>query len=211
MSQSGKRFLSGLVNRVLSSKEARAEKRRERSLTAKRLGMEPLEDRQLLAVDPTLLSAASMAEAAQTETNVVQSVDLSALATTGAGFSISVDGVSNAASEDTTGTKLIEANLTANIFDRLVSCSQMTWAASLANALTYTGWSATSIVDPTSEVAPEQQTLDYFVNSFTNDPSNVALACAWFMGGASEYTLQGNEEWAQILPNNENGGLFPAS
>ncbi|MBR4752193.1 MAG: caspase family protein [Thermoguttaceae bacterium] len=211
MSQSGKRFLSGLVNRVLSSKEARAEKRRERSLTAKRLGMEPLEDRQLLAVDPTLLSAASMAEAAQTETNVVQSVDLSALATTGAGVTISVDGVSNAASEDTTGTRLIEANLTANIFDRLVSCSQMTWAASLANALTYTGWSVTSIVDPTSEVAPEQQTLDYFVNSFTNDPSNVALAYAWFMGGASEYTLQGNEEWAQILPNNENGGLFPAS
>ncbi len=210
MSQSGKRFLSGLVNRVLSSKEAREEKRRERSLTAKRLGMEPLEDRQLLAVDPTILSAASMAEVGRSETDGVQSIDLSALAAVDVGATISVDGASNAASEDTSGTRLIDANLNASIVDRY-SRSQMTWAASLANALTYTGWSVTSIVDPKSDVPPEQQTFDYFANSFTNDPSNVALAYAWFMGGASEYTLQGNLEWAQIQPNNENGGLFPAS
>ncbi|MDD3589029.1 MAG: choice-of-anchor Q domain-containing protein [Thermoguttaceae bacterium] len=211
MSQSGKRFLSGLVNSVFSSKEARAEKNRERSLSAKRLSMEPLEARQLLAIEPTLLSAMSQAEVAQTEVVAnVHSVDLSSIATTGAGLTLTVDG-SNAASEDTTGTRYIDANLTANIFDRLISCSEMTWAASLANALTYTGWSMTSIVDPTSEVRPEQQTFDYFANSFTNDPSNVALAYAWFMGGANEYTLQGNDDWAQILPNNANGGLFPAS
>lgn len=221
MSQNGKRFLSDLMNRVLSSKESRSTaKRRELSLTARRLGMEQLEDRQLLAVDPTLLSAASQAEVSQSVANAVEAVDLSALqqdasvvATTGSGVAITVDDAlfSNAASDDTTGTHRVDADLTANIYDRLLSNSQMTWAATLANMLTYTGWGATSVVDSTLEERAEQQVLDYFTSSFTNDPSNLALAYAWFMGGPAEYTLQGNDAWAQILPNTENGGLFPAS
>ncbi len=223
MSQSGKRFLSGLVNRVFSSNtESRATaKRRERSLSARRLGMEPLEDRQLLAVDPTLLSDVSQAEVSSQQ--LVESVDLSAvqdstsvLTTTGVGSTISVsnattkDSTTNTPSKDTAGTHLINADLNAEILDRL-SCDQMTWAAALANALTYTGWSSTSIVDTELASKPEQQTLDYFTNSFTNDPSNVALAFAWFMEGSADYTLQGNEEWAQILPNCTNGGLFPSA
>ncbi|MBQ4196148.1 MAG: hypothetical protein II622_08550, partial [Thermoguttaceae bacterium] len=237
MSHSGKRFLSDLVNRVFSSNtESRATaKRRERSLSARRLGMEPLEDRQLLSVDPTLLGAASQAEVSLAA--ATPAVDLSAIsqdasnvvATTGVGATLSVGegkfeetllnqstdyavtlDVSNAASEDTTGTRLIKADLNATIFDRL-SCDQMTWAATLANMLTYTGWSVTSVVDDTVDRAPEQQTLDYFTSSFTNDPSNLALAYAWFMGGPSEYTYQDVDIWAQILPNCTNGGLFPTS
>ncbi len=224
MSQSGKRFLSGLVNRVMSSntKESRsAAKRRERSLSSRRLGMEPLEDRQLLAVDPTLLSAAAQAEVAQSENVAAQAVDLSALqqsaatviANTGVGVAISVDGsaLSNAASEDTTGTHRINADIVASIADRPISCSEMTWAATLSNMLTYNGWSTTSIVDPEAEGSAAQQTFDYFANSFTNDPSNLALAYAWFMNGPAEYTLQGNDAWAQILPNSTNGGLFPSA
>ena len=52
MSQQGKQFLSGLVNRVFHSKK-------KTNAPSRRLGMEPLEDRQLLAVDPTLLAAAN--------------------------------------------------------------------------------------------------------------------------------------------------------
>lgn len=214
MSQTGKRFLSGLVNRVFNTKESRsAAKRRERSLSARRLGMEPLEDRQLLAVDPTLLSAASQAEVSQPAVESVQAVDLTSIQQTGAGVSISVDGVlaTSAASEDTTGTHKVNADLNANIMDRFLSCSEMTWAATLSNMLTYAGWSVSSICDPTLDVPAEQQTFNYFTESFTNDPSNLALAYAWFMGGPAEYTLQGNEAWAQILPNSTNGGLFPAS
>ncbi|MBQ3821503.1 MAG: hypothetical protein II807_00450, partial [Thermoguttaceae bacterium] len=98
MSHSGKRFLSDLVNRVFSSNtESRATaKRRERSLSARRLGMEPLEDRQLLSVDPTLLGAASQAEVSLAA--ATPAVDLSAIsqdasnvvATTGVGATLSV-------------------------------------------------------------------------------------------------------------------------
>ncbi|MBQ9873130.1 MAG: caspase family protein [Thermoguttaceae bacterium] len=219
MSQTGKRFLSGLVNRVLSAKEARSDKRRERSLASRRLGMEPLEDRQLLAVDPTLLSSVSQAEISQAESQAPAPVDLTAIqdavATTGSGVVITVDDTtfSNAASDDTTGTHRIVADLTANLIDRPVSASRMTWAATLANMLTYTGWSVSSsdVVDKSSTESAESQTLNYILSSFTNDLSNLAQVYAWFMGGSGAYELQGNDIWAQILPNSTNGGLYPAT
>ena len=235
MSQQGKQFLSGLVNRVFHSKK-------KTNAPSRRLGMEPLEDRQLLAVDPTLLAAAN-AEAAQTSTlsGPVVEFELSALKEAKAAapsFS-----VSNGTFEETTlvskpesfqatvGDLVVNAAIadetpTASAPDIAVSIypeddafggvfseySQMGWAATLANMLTYAGWGPSSeAVDPDAEAKPENQIFDYFTDAFTNDQSSLIYGLAWFMNGAAEYMPQGQEGWAQLDENSTAGNLFPAT
>ena len=159
MSQQGKQFLSGLVNRVFHSKK-------KTNAPSRRLGMEPLEDRQLLAVDPTLLAAAN-AEAAQTSTvsGPVVEFDLSALTEVKAAatsFSVSNgtfeettlvskpesfqatvgDLVSNATIADDTASSAAP-DIAVSIYPEndffggmFSEYSEMGWAATLANMLT---------------------------------------------------------------------------
>ncbi|MBR0226704.1 MAG: caspase family protein [Thermoguttaceae bacterium] len=212
MSQTGKRFLSGLFNRVKNTaSEPRATKGRGRAQTDRRLGMEPLEERQLLSADPTLLSAFSSAQAADNTAAVapaaasVSAIDLS-----------SVDSVSvvdpgySAATLTTTTTHYVNTDISA-VLDRF-SCDQQGWAATLANLLTYTGWSDNSVVvNPEVDSPIEQQTFDYISNAFTNDQTSLYYAFAWYKEGASEYVYQGQPAYAQIYVGNTDGGLFPAT
>ncbi|MBQ9801235.1 MAG: caspase family protein, partial [Thermoguttaceae bacterium] len=241
MSQQGKQFLSGLVNRVFNSKK-------KTNAPSRRLGMEPLEDRQLLAVDPTLLAAAN-AEAAQTATlaGPVVEFDLSALTEVKAAaptFSVSNgtfeettlvskpesfqatvgDLVSNATIADETpvasapdiavsimpefdGDDRVE-----ELLQYVTEYSEMGWAATLANMLTYAGWGPSSeAVDPDSDVKPENQVFDYFTDAFTNDQSSLLYGLAWFMNGSAEYMPQGQEGWAQLDEESTAGNLFPAN
>lgn len=235
MSQQGKQFLSGLVNRVFHSKK-------KTNAPSRRLGMEPLEDRQLLAVDPTLLAAAN-AEAAQTSTvfGPVVEFDLSAATEVKAAapsFSVSNgtfeettlvskpesfqatvgDLVSNAtlATDGTSSAPNIAVSITPDLdgdyLQYFAEYSEMGWAATLANMLTFTGWGPSSeAVDPDSEVKPENQVFDYFTDAFTNDQSSLIAGLAWFMNGAAEYAPQGQVGWAQIGAESTSGNLFPAA
>lgn len=235
MSQQGKQFLSGLVNRVFHSKK-------KTNAPSRRLGMEPLEDRQLLAVDPTLLAAAN-AEAAQTSTvsGPVVEFDLSALTEVKAAatsFSVSNgtfeettlvskpesfqatvgDLVSNATVADDTASSAApdiavsiypENDLFGGMFSEY---SEMGWAATLANMLTYTGWGPSSeAVDADDETKPENQVFDYFTDAFTNDQSSLLYGLAWFMNGSAEYMPQGQEGWAQLDQESTAGNLFPST
>ena len=238
MSQTGKRFLSDLLNRVkISTAESfSSSKARERSLTARRLGMEPLEERQLLSVDPSILAAASQAQQVETATptSLAESIDLSSLQETAraestitvkesgfeehilsqtTGFETTVDAplFSNAI-VSTNGTHVVSADYSASLYG--FSHYNQGWAAALANILTYTGWSDTSeVVNPdyADFVSPEDQTFIYIANSFTNDPSSIYYGFAWFKDGASEYIYQGDTNYAQIYPNSTNGGLYPST
>ncbi|MBP3557709.1 MAG: caspase family protein [Thermoguttaceae bacterium] len=247
MSQQGKQFLSGLVNRVFHSKK-------KTNAPSRRLGMEPLEDRQLLAVDPTLLAAAN-AEAAQTSTLVgpVVEFDLAALTEAKAAspsFSVSNgtfeettlvskpesfqatvgDLVSNATIADDTDASAAPdiavsirpefddvfgengENYVDNLLQYVAEYSEMGWAATLANMLTYAGWGPSSeAVDPDSEVKPENQVFDYFTDAFTNDQSSLLYGLAWFMNGSAEYMPQGQEGWAQLDEESTAGNLFPST
>ncbi|MBR4833393.1 MAG: caspase family protein [Thermoguttaceae bacterium] len=235
MSQQGKQFLSGLVNRVFHSKK-------KTSAPSRRLGMEPLEDRQLLAVDPTLLAAAN-AEAAQTATFVGPVVEFDLAATNEAKAAAPTFSVSNGTFEETTLVSQPESfqatvgDLVSNaviaddteassapdiavsiypedsIFGGLFSeYSQMGWAATLANMLTYAGWGPSSeAVDPDSDVKPENQVFDYFTDAFTNDQSSLLYGLAWFMNGAAEYAPQGQVGWSQLDENSTAGNLFPST
>ncbi len=238
MSQQGKQFLSGLVNRVFHSKK-------KTSAPSRRLGMEPLEDRQLLAVDPTLLNAAN-AEAAQTATLLgpVVEFDLSALTEVKAAaptFSVSIgtfeettlvskpesfqatvgDLVSNATLDGETSASAApdisvsiapKSDEASAWLEHFTEHGNMGWAATLANMLTYAGWGPSSeAVDPDSETKPEDQIFDYFADAFTNDQSSLSAGLAWFMNGAAEYAYQGQEGWAQLDENSTAGNLFPAT
>lgn len=235
MSQQGKQFLSGLVNRVFHSKK-------KTSAPSRRLGMEPLEDRQLLAVDPTLLAAAN-AEAAQTATlsGPVVEFDLAALNEVKA--AAPTFSVSNGTFEETTlvskpesfqttvgdlvsNATLANGTSTSSAPDIAVSIypensifggvysefSEMGWAATLANMLTYAGWGPSSeAVDPDSDAKPENQVFDYFTDAFTNDQTSLQYGLAWFMNGAAEYAPQGQVGWAQLDRNSTAGNLFPSN
>ena len=222
MSQQGKQFLSGLVNRVFHSKK-------KTNAPSRRLGMEPLEDRQLLAVDPTLLAAAN-AEAAQTSTLVgpVVEFDLSTLTEVKAAapnFS-----VSNGTFEETTlvskpesfqatvGDLVSHATLengtlsepAASVYVETQSgestreespYSKMGWAATLANMLTDAGWAQIAakngdkVVDPDSELSTEEQVFQYFADAFRNGGHmTLENGLAWFMNG--EYAAQTG--WADL-------------
>ncbi|MDO5309504.1 MAG: choice-of-anchor Q domain-containing protein [Planctomycetia bacterium] len=227
MSLTSKRFLAGLVNRVKNNTaESRAtSKRREHELTARRLTMEALEERQLLAVDPSLLQLASQAQVASQNVND-EAIDLSAIVAQTSASSNATITVDQASFEEMTLVQ--ETNFTANVSNAVatttsshmvvadfaaqltITTDQMAWAATLADLLAYTGWSQVSIVDATSDKSPEEQTFDYFTESFTNDQSSMLYAYGWFMGGANEYIYQGQTNWAQIYADNTNGGLFPA-
>ena len=207
MSQSGKRFLSGLFNRgVNAAFESRSSKSAGRIQLDRRLGMEPLEERQLLSADPTLLSAFSSAQANQNASAVssadagVAPIDLSSLQT------VTVSD----ATYSTSSTHYVVSDISA-VLDR-VSCDQQGWAATLANLLTYTGWSDNSVVvDPEVQEPIEQQTFDYISRAFTNDQTSLYYAFAWYMGGPTEYIYQGQSNYAQIYPDNTDGGLFPST
>ncbi|MGI6402336.1 MAG: choice-of-anchor Q domain-containing protein [Thermoguttaceae bacterium] len=212
MSQSGKRFLSGLFNRVKNTAfESRATNGRGRAQTDRRLGMEPLEERQMLSADPALLSAlastsgADAVAAVAEQTTNVDAIDLSSVQ------NLSVDGAlySNATLAAQT-THRVNTDISAFI-DRW-SRDEQGWAASLANLLAYTGWSDNAVVvDPESPRSIEQQTFDYISNAFTNDQTSLYYAYAWYMGGASDYIYDGQNAYAQIYPDNTDGGLFPAT
>ncbi|MBR5757806.1 MAG: pre-peptidase C-terminal domain-containing protein, partial [Thermoguttaceae bacterium] len=212
MSQTGKRFLSGLFNRVKNTaSESRATKGRGRAQTERRLGMEPLEERQLLSADPTLLSAFSSAQAANNTAAVapaaasVSAIDLSDVE------AVSVVNLEySAATLTTTSTHYVNTDISA-LLDR-VSCDQKGWAAALADIMTYTGWSDNSVVvDPNSDDSIEQQTFDYVSDAFTNDQTSLYYAFAWYKEGPSEYIYQGQTSYAQIYADNTDGGLFPAT
>ena len=245
MSQQGKQFLSGLVNRVFHSKK-------KTNAPSRRLGMEPLEDRQLLAVDPTLLAAAN-AEAAQTSTLVGPVVEFDLAASTEVKAAAPTFSVSNGTFEETTLVSKPESfqatvgdlvsnaviaddtdaaaapdiavslrpeyadgeyddNYVENLLQYYTEYSEMGWAATLANMLTYAGWGPSSeAVDPDSETKPENQVFDYFADSFTNDQSSLLYGLAWFMNGAAEYMPQGQEGWAQLDEESTAGNLFPAT
>ncbi len=227
MSHSGKRFLSGLVNRVFSSNnnESRATaKRRERSLSARRLGMEPLEDRQLLAVDPILMGAAAEADSVSTPEEKLDLIDVSSVAPAVADIAIAdleptitvnshlqdavpQTGALETSDVNSTQTHLVNADISARL--NRFSCDEMGWAATLSNMLTYTGWSVSSVVDPTDTTeSPEQQTFEYFTDSFTNATSSIYYAYAWFMGGSAEYVYQGDYNYSQLYSDDTHGGLF---
>ncbi|MBQ2791166.1 MAG: caspase family protein, partial [Thermoguttaceae bacterium] len=90
--------------------------------------------------------------------------------------------------------------------------SNLGWAATLANMLTYTGWGpASQAVNPESSVKPENQVFDYFSDAFTNDQTSLLYGLAWFMNGSAEYNQQGQEGWAQLDPNTTAGNLFPTT
>jgi len=209
MSQSGKRFLSGLFNRGSKATfESRAAKSVGRIQLDRRLGMEPLEERQLLSADPTLLSAFSSAQATQNASAVapadagVAPIDLSSVTTTVS------DALYSSATITTTSSRYVVSDISA-VLDR-ISCDQQGWAAALANILTYTGWSDNAVVvNPDVDSPIEQQTFDYISNAFTNDQTSLYYAYAWYMGGASEYIYQGQTNYAQIYADNTDGGLFP--
>ncbi len=234
MSQSGKQFLSGLMNRVFrANKESRgAAQRRERSLSARRLGMEPLEERQLLAVDPTLSAVAEAANVAQNDvvgpTLLVDLTDLAAVAAPGAG-SASVS-VSNGSFEETTlvsqsekfqitvgPQRLVEISAApaistetqrADAYLPSVSLSigygEMGWAATMANMLAKAGWGDVKdvVVDPNESV--ERQVFQYFTDNFTNAQSSLLYAYAWYMNGLE---LANGFGWAE--PYGDGGNLFP--
>ncbi len=241
MSQTGKRFLSELMNRVKSvtSSSVSTSRGRAHSLAARRLGMEPLEERQLLAVDPSLLAAASATQQVETSTltDFAGPIDLSALnsesqvaasaitvndagceehilsQTTGYETTVADPLFSNAfVSGD--GTHVVTTDLSASIYG--FSHYNQGWAAALANILTYTGWADTSeVVNPYAteyfNISAEQQTFNYIANSFTNDPSSIYYAFAWFKEGASEYIYQGDTNYAQIYETSTRGGLYPST
>ena len=187
MSQSGKRFLSGLFNRGSKATfESRAAKSVGRIQLDRRLGMEPLEERQLLSADPTLLSAFSSAQATQNASAVapadagVAPIDLSSVTTTVS------DALYSSATITTTSSRYVVSDISA-VLDR-ISCDQQGWAAALANILTYTGWSDNAVVvNPDVDSPIEQQTFDYISNAFTNDQTSLYYAFAWYKEGASEY------------------------
>ena len=181
MSQSGKRFLSGLFNRGSKATfESRAAKSVGRIQLDRRLGMEPLEERQLLSADPTLLSAFSSAQATQNASAVapadagVAPIDLSSVTTTVS------DALYSSATITTTSSRYVVSDISA-VLDR-ISCDQQGWAAALANILTYTGWSDNAVVvNPDVDSPIEQQTFDYISNAFTNDQTSLYYAFAWYM------------------------------
>lgn len=196
MSQTGKRFLSDLLNRVLNTTSE--PKKNGRALSARRLGMEPLEERRLLSADPTLLRAFSD--------------DTASAANVAAPVSVSVDSIdlSNAALASD-GTHVVSSDIAATNSGSFRHYNQG-WAATLADLLTYTGWSDNSeIVDPDSTDSLEQQTFDYIASSFSNAQTSLLYAYAWFMGGADEYIYQDQTAYAQILPHCTNGGLYPST
>lgn len=207
MSQSGKRFLSGLFNRVKSAAVEQRTAKSRRAQTERRLGMEPLEERQLLAADPTLLSAFSAAQAEENVASVASEATVAAIDVS----SISVeDALYSNATISTLSSHVVNTDIAA-LIDR-VSADQQGWAASLANLLTYTGWSDNAVVvNPESVESIEQQTFDYISNAFTNDQTSLYYAFGWYMGGQSEYVYQGDTSYAQIYPDNTDGGLFPAT
>ena len=196
MSQTGKRFLSDLLNRVLNTTSE--SKKNGRALSARRLGMEPLEERQLLSADPTLLRAFSD--------------DTASVANVAAPVSVSVDSINlSNATLASDGSHVVSSDIAATNSGSFRHYNQG-WAATLADLLTYTGWSDNAeIVDPESTDSLEQQTFDYIANSFSNASTSILYAYAWFMGGADEYIYQDQTAYAQILPNNLNGGLYPST
>ena len=196
MSQTGKRFLSDLLNRVLNTTSE--SKKNGRALSARRLGMEPLEERQLLSADPTLLRAFSD--------------DTASVANVAAPASVSVDSINlSNATLASDGSHVVSSDIASTNSDSFRHYNQG-WAATLADLLAYTGWSDNAeIVDPKSTDSLEQQTFDYIANSFSNAPTSILYAYAWFMGGADEYIYQDQTAYAQILPNNLNGGLYPST
>lgn len=196
MSQTGKRFLSDLLNRVLNTTSE--SKKNGRALSARRLGMEPLEERQLLSADPTLLRAFSD--------------DTASVANVAAPVSVSVDSINlSNATLASDGSHVVSSDIASTNSGSFRHYNQG-WAATLADLLAYTGWSDNAeIVDPESTDSLEQQTFDYIANSFSNAPTSILYAYAWFMGGADEYIYQDQTAYAQILPNNLNGGLYPST
>lgn len=210
MSQTGKRFLSGLFNRVKNTAfESRATKARGRAQTTRNLGMEPLEERQLLSADPTLLGVASE-QLASSAVVAPQTTDSAAIDLSSVQALTVEDSLFSNATLTTTTSHYVNTDVAA-LLDR-VSCDQQGWAASLANILTYTGWSDNSVVvDSDSEESIEQQTFDYISSSFTNDQTSLYYAYAWYMEGAVDYIYQGQTSYAQIYADNTNGGLFPST
>ena len=152
MSQTGKRFLSDLLNRVLNTTSE--SKKNGRALSARRLGMEPLEERQLLSADPTLLRAFSD--------------DTASVANVAAPVSVSVDSINlSNATLASDGSHVVSSDIAATNSGSFRHYNQG-WAATLADLLTYTGWSDNAeIVDPESTDSLEQQTFDYIANSFS--------------------------------------------
>ncbi|MCF0235042.1 MAG: hypothetical protein HUK22_08735, partial [Thermoguttaceae bacterium] len=206
MSQTGKQFLTGLMNRVFGSeKESRATKqRREQSLSARRLGMEPLEDRQLLAAVNPFDVPADAADA-----NIDEPIAISVAA------AVPVANAVEATSANTSLDDLPSVAISAGL-DR----ERTGWQASLANILATVGWGDAKAVlvsqfedQQDVELTIKEKALrvyNYIDRHFSNEQSSVLAGFSWYMNGSDAYIYNGQPGWASVI-DETGGNLFPST